>query len=402
MKRLKIAVLSSLFPNSVRKQSGLFVRERMFRVAEFADIEVVSPVPWFPGQGFIRFFKPNYRPMPGKEEIQQGITVHFPRFLSFPKFFRKLDGIMMARAAHKVLRKINQRENIDIIDSHFTYPDGFAATKVARKMDKKVTITLRGTELSHSQYPAKRKQMLQAWRDADHMICVAESLKKLAVSLGADSHKFTVVGNGVDTQKFSVIPPINARQTLGIDEDAKVLITVGGLVKRKGFHRVIACIPELLQSFPKLVYLIVGGASAEGNIESQLREQAESLGVTEHVRFLGSLPPKKLSAPLSSADVFVLSTANEGWANVILESMACGTPVIASDVGGNSEVINSPIIGEIFPFDDHKALLASLKNGLNKSWDRQAIVAYAAENHWDTRMAKLMDIYRDLLGLKEQ
>ena len=89
MKRLRIVVLSSLFPNSVRKQSGLFVRERMFRVAEFADIEVISPVPWFPGQGLIRLFKPNYRPMPAKKEVQQGITVHFPRFFIYPQIFSK-------------------------------------------------------------------------------------------------------------------------------------------------------------------------------------------------------------------------------------------------------------------------------------------------------------------------
>ncbi|WP_252729065.1 MULTISPECIES: glycosyltransferase [Alteromonadaceae] len=393
--------MSSLFPNSVRKQSGLFVRERMFRVAEYADIEVISPVPWFPGQGLIRFFKPNYRPMPEKKEVQQGITVHFPRFLSIPKFFRKLDGAMMARAAYKVLKKLEQQHKIDIIDSHFTYPDGLAATKLAKRMNKKVTITLRGTELTHSKDPDKLKLMLQAWQDADHMICVADSLKQLAVSLGADGNKFTVVGNGVDTHKFSAMSPHKARQFLAIEEDAKVLITVGGLVKRKGFHRVIECLPELLKIYPNLVYLIVGGASAEGNIEAELRAQVKRLGVESQVKFLGSLPPDKLSNPLSSADLFVLSTANEGWANVILESMACGTPVIASDVGGNSEVINSDDVGEIVPFDDHLALLTSLKKGLNKEWDRQAIVEYAQQNHWDTRMAKIMDIYNNLLSPKE-
>ncbi|MDO6691876.1 glycosyltransferase [Aliiglaciecola sp. 3_MG-2023] len=401
MKRLRIVVLSSLFPNSVRKQSGLFVRERMFRVAEFADIEVISPVPWFPGQGLIRLFKPNYRPMPAKKEVQQGITVHFPRFLSIPKFFRKLDGTMMARAAYKVAKQLELQQTIDIIDSHFTYPDGLAATKVAQRLNKKVTITLRGTELTHSQDPEKLKLMLQAWQDADHMFCVANSLKQLAVSLGAQEDKFTVVGNGVDTHKFSALEPKNARRQMGIDEDAKVLITVGGLVRRKGFHRVIDCLPELLLSYPNLVYLIVGGASAEGNIEAELRAQVNSLDLEEHVKFLGSLPPNKLSAPLSSADLFVLSTANEGWANVILESMACGTPVIASDVGGNSEVINSDDVGEIVPFDDHPALFTSIKQGLNKEWDRQAIVNYAQQNHWDTRMAKIMEIYNNLVSLRE-
>ena len=402
MDRLKIVVLSSLFPSSVRKQSGLFVRERMFRVAEFADIEVVSPVPWFPGQSIIRWFKPNYRPMPEKIEIQNGIKVHFPRFLSIPGLFRQWDGAMLARAASRVIEKIEQQQCIDVIDSHFTYPDGFAAGKIGERLNKKVTITLRGTELSHSKDAQKKALLLEAWNRADHMICVANSLKKLAVSLGADGDKFTVVGNGVDTEKFSVCEKNAARKQLGIDEDSKVLITVGGLVKRKGFHRVIACMPELMKTYPKLVYLIVGGASAEGNIESELRQQAEQLGVTSNVKFLGSLPPSELSVPLSAADAFVLATANEGWANVILESMACGTPVIATDVGGNSEVINSQKLGTIIPFDDHDKLLAALDDGLAKQWDKAHIIQYAQDNQWNTRMDKLLNIFRSLVNKAEQ
>lgn len=402
MERLRIVVLSSLFPSSVRKQSGLFVRERMFRVAEFADIEVVSPVPWFPGQSIIRWFKPNYRPMPEKIEIQNGIKVHFPRFLSIPGLFRQWDGANLARVANRVIAKIDQQQSIDVIDSHFSYPDGYAAGKVGEKLNKKVTITLRGTELSHSKDAQKKALLLEAWDRADHMICVANSLKKLAVSLGADEDKFTVVGNGVDTEKFSVSEKGVARKQLEIDDDAKVLITVGGLVKRKGFHRVIACMPELMKTYPKLVYLIVGGASAEGNMENELRQQADQLGVSSNVKFLGSLPPNELSVPLSAADAFVLATANEGWANVILESMSCGTPVIATDVGGNGEVINSQKLGTIIPFDDHGKLLAALDDGLAKAWDKGHIIQYAQDNHWNTRMDKLLNIFRSLVNKAEK
>ncbi|GAA0856930.1 glycosyltransferase [Aliiglaciecola litoralis] len=402
MSRLKIVVLSSLFPSSVRKQSGLFVRERMFRVGRFADIEVVSPVPWFPGQSIIRWFKPNYRPMPALKEVQHGITVHFPRFLAIPGLFRQWDGAMMARAAKRTIVQIDKEQGVDIIDSHFTYPDGLAATEIAKSLAKKVTITLRGTELSHSLDPLKKPLLLAAWEQADHMICVSQSLKDLAISIGAQQDKFTVVGNGVDTDKFTVIEQKLARQKLAIDTDSNVMITVGGLVKRKGFHRVIACMPELLKTYPKLVYLIVGGASAEGNIEQELKQQCKELGVEKHVRFLGSLPPEQLSVPLSAADIFVLATANEGWANVILESMACGTPVIATDVGGNKEVVNSDSVGEIVPFDDHHALLTAINSGLSKNWDRTAIIEYANNNHWDTRMTKLNTLFQSLVKDTEQ
>lgn len=401
MARLRILVLSSLFPSSVRKQAGLFVKERMLRVARFADMTVVSPVPWFPGQGIIRIFKPNYRPMPAQVEQQNGITVYYPRFLSIPGLFRHLDGKMMARAASKVMARLEKQAAFDIIDSHFTYPDGYAATVLAKQFDKKVTVTLRGTELPHSQDPQKLSLLRQTWQRADQMICVADSLKKLAVQLGGQEDKFTVVGNGVDTDKFSPLDPSQARQQLNIDPDAKVLVTVGGLVKRKGFHRVIACMPELLKSQPNLLYLIIGGASAEGDMSAQLKQQVAELGLQQHVRFLGPMAPEQLNLPLSAADLFVLATENEGWANVILESMACGTPVLATDVGGNAEVIAKPSVGAIVPFGEHQALLEGLQAGLATQWDRHGIKQYAKENHWDKRMEKLDRIYQSLIESTE-
>lgn len=400
MPRRNIVVLSSLFPSSVRPHSGLFVRERMFRVAKHLELTVVSPVPWFPGQGLIRFFKPGYRPMPPRQEMQNGIRVLFPRFLSFPGILRSLDGKMMASAARRTIAKIHRQTPVDLIDSHFTYPDGLAATEVGQSLGLPVTITLRGTELPHSLDPLKRSSLLQAWKQADQMICVSDSLRQLAIGLGADGDKFSVVGNGVDTQKFTPCSMHDARAQLGIEQDSKVLITVGGLVKRKGFHRVIACLPELVKKYPKLVYLVVGGASAEGNYEPFLREQVKSLGVEKHVQFLGAMPPDKLSVPLSASDAFVLSSANEGWANVILESMSCGTPVIASDVGGNAEVVNSSSLGEIVPFGEHQALYQALDNGLEKSWDRERIKGYAQANHWDTRIEKILTLFENTINKK--
>lgn len=401
MKRLRLVVFSSLFPSSVRPNAGLFVRERMFRVAKFTDLVVISPVPWFPGQSVIRWFKPNYRPMPEKVEQQQGISVYFPRFLSIPGLFRQWDGKMMARSAEKIIKRLDKEQHVDVIDSHFSYPDGYAATLLGKALNKPVTVTLRGTELPHSLDPVKRKLLLETWDRAEHMICVADSLRQLAVSLGADASKFSVVGNGVDTDKFSPISQVTAREQLGIPAQTKVLITVGGLVKRKGFHRVIACLPELLKSYPDLVYLVVGGASAEGNNEAELKQQVKSLGLEQQVRFLGPLAPAQLSVPLSAADAFVLATANEGWANVILESMACGTPVIATDVGGNKEVINDTQLGEIVPFDDHQALCSALDAALAKHWDRQHIQNYAQANHWDTRMATLETLYHSLATARQ-
>jgi teichuronic acid biosynthesis glycosyltransferase TuaC len=187
-----------------------------------------------------------------------------------------------------------------------------------------------------------------------------------------------------------------ARVQLGIVADAQVLISVGGLVERKGFHRVIECLPELKRRYPKLVYLIVGGAGAEGDMRAELEQQVRTLGLHDAVRFLGVIPAASLKWSLSTADVFVLSTRNEGWANVFLEAMACGLPVVSTDVGGNAEVVCRDELGMIVPFGDHAALSAALMAALAKNWDRPAILAYARDNDWQKRVAVLVEEFNAL------
>jgi glycosyltransferase involved in cell wall biosynthesis len=388
-----ILVFSSLFPNSAAPKAGLFIRERMFRVARHAELVVVSPVPWFPGQGLIRMFRKDYRPQPGRVEDQQGVTVYFPRFLAFPGVLRRLDGLMMYLCCLPLVKRLASERDIDIIDSHFTYPDGLAATWLARRLGLKSTITLRGTEVPHSEIPGRSARLLQAWRQADRVFAVSDSLSRHAVSLGADAGKFTVIGNGIDTEKFRPLDKRAARQQLGIDPDRRVLVTVGGLVERKGFHRVVECLPDLLQRHPGLVYLVVGGASAEGDYGARIRELAGQLGVADNVVFLGALEPGQLSVPLSAADAFVLASSNEGWANVILESMACGTPVIATDVGGNAEVICSEELGSIVAFGDRQQLLDAIEHALDKHWSVATLTGYARDNHWDKRVQAILAEY---------
>ncbi len=242
---------------------------------------------------------------------------------------------------------LKKSQNFNLIDAHFGYPDGYAATMLGHWLKLPVTITLRGTETGHANDPARRPQLMIGLMRATRIFSVSASLKAIAESLGIPGDRIRVVGNGVDLTKFYPVGRDEARRQLALPLDAKILISVGGLVERKGFHRVIACLPALCKQFPNLYYLIVGGASAEGNIEAQLRQQTAQLGLQERVRFLGVVPPEQLKISLSAADVFVLATRNEGWANVFLEAMACGLPIVTTQVGGNPEVVCRPDLGTL-------------------------------------------------------
>jgi glycosyltransferase involved in cell wall biosynthesis len=171
-------------------------------------------------------------------------------------------------------------------------------------------------------------------------------------------------------------------------------------------HRVIECLPALRRHHPRIQYLIVGGASPEGDWGEKLRRQVDDLGLTDVVRFLGQVPPERLKVPLSASDVFVLATRNEGWANVFLEAMACGLPVVTTLVGGNAEVVNLPELGILVPYGDRKSLHDALCEALTRGWDTDRIVGYARNNSWDTRIPALIEefcrIHRQRLTAKRR
>lgn len=390
-----LVVFSTLFPSAARPGAGLFIRERMFRVARHRPLIVVSPQPWFPGQSLIRRLRPGYRPQAPALEIQQGIRVYHPRFLSMPGMLRQLDGWSMALGSFLLLKRL-KAEGVRLIDAHFTYPDGEAATHLGRWLGLPVTITLRGTEVPHSKNPALRPRLGSALKSAARVFTVSDSLRRLALELGAAAGKTEVVGNGVDIARFHPVDRAIARKQYGLPQDAKVLVSVGALVVRKGMHRVIECLPALLERYPDLHYAIVGGASPEGDSRVELAAQVARLGLAERVHFLGTLPPDELKWALSASDVFVLATGNEGWANVFLEAMACGLPVVTTDVGGNAEVVCRNELGSIVPFGEAAALQQALDAALGKDWDRTAIIGYAQANQWDTRVAQLLRAFDGL------
>jgi glycosyltransferase involved in cell wall biosynthesis len=373
----------------------------MFRVGKHLPLSVVSPTPWFPLQSLIQILKPYFRPGGPRHEQQSAIDVWFPRFLSVPGLLKGWDGVMMAIGALPRMRHLKQCGKLDIIDAHFAYPDGYAANLLGRWLGVPYTLTLRGTESRHLQTPRLRTKALQAIKGANKVFSVSDSLKKLAVEHGADALKIEVVGNGVDIERFSRLERQAARTAAGIPPAVPVLISVGGLVPRKGFHRVIELLPQLRIQFPELLYLIVGGPSPEGNNRKQLEQQIEALGLRDCVRFMGAVKPDDLPPLLSAADVFVLATSNEGWANVFLEAMACGLPVVTTDVGGNREVVSDATLGIIMPFGDQNALAEAINQALKTTWDRDHIRQYAQKNSWDERVERLCAHFSSIASERE-
>jgi glycosyltransferase involved in cell wall biosynthesis len=392
---MKVLVLTTVFPNSKQPALGTFVRERMFRVAKECELKVVAPVPWFP---FARYLKPNYRPIVPPKEIQQGIEVYHPRFFSVPGVLKCLDGLFLFLSLLSPLKRIRKDFDFDIIDAHFSYPEGLGAVLLARFFNRPVTITLRGTIVPLSRYFLRRIQIIYALRKATNVFSVSNSLKKKAVSLGIESSKILPIPNGVDTEKFFPLPKDEARQELGLLLDKKIIISVGGLVKRKGFHRVLAVLPEVTEKYKEVLYVIVGGPTVEGDLGSELKKQVKELNLDDHVHFTGPLPYDKVRKWLNAANIFCLATSNEGWANVFFEAMACGKPVVTTRVGGNEELVKSADYGILVDLDDQKQLKNAIIEALEKKWDHRKIIEYAAENNWEEVARKVLQEFMRIVS----
>lgn len=393
---MKILVVTSVFPNAVQPTLGVFVRERMFKVARHCELKVVAPVPWFP---FINLVKKGYRPNVPHLEMQEGIEVYHPRFFNIPRFFKFLDGFFFFLSTAATIRKVRKEFEFDLIDAHFAYPDGMGAILLGKFFRKPVTITVRGTIRKLARFPLIRGQIGYALNNAAKIFTVCNDLKNAVVELGLSPEKVVVVPNGVDIDKFRPVDRLAARRELGLPMESKVLISVGGLVERKGFHRIIAALPEIRKTIPQVMYIIVGGPSVEGNNEPELRRLVTELGLRDVVLFAGPQPHATLHKWLSAADVFCLATSNEGWANVFLEAMACGLPVVASRVGGNDEVVASDEQGILFDLEDRRQMVRAILKALEKGWDRERLVEYARCNAWEKRIDGLMSEFRRITQL---
>ncbi len=394
---LRVVVYTRVYPNAAQPNYGLFVRERMRRVAAEVELVVVSPVPWFPFQGLLRRFRPHYRPWVPALEEQNGIRVYHPRFFCFPGVFKWTDAWFQALGSFGLMRRLKREFGFNLIDSHFVYPDGAAARLLARWLGVPYTITLRGSLLRFGVSAAQRRQIEHAMSDAARVFSVADSLRQDAISWGQAADHVEVVGNGVDLDRFRPEDKTLSRRRFGLPAEARLLVSVGGLTERKGFHRVIEVLPQLRESHGDIHFAIAGGASPEGNNRAELEAQIARLGLSDCVHLLGSVSPDDLRFVYSAGDVFVLATRFEGWANVFLEASACGLPIVTTRVGGNAEVVSSEEVGLLVPYGDSGALLQALRAAFDRTWNRDAILEHARRNAWQTRIPRLVAAFQAIV-----
>ena len=384
---ISILTVSTLFPNSRQPAHGIFVETRLRHLLTSGRVRahVLAPVPWVPP--LLPSFR-TLRQVPARER-RNDLDVEHPRYLLIPKLGMDLVPHTLYRAMRRSFRRLLETGlKVDLIDAHYFYPDGVAAAWLAKEFRLPLAITARGTDINLiPEYARPRRLILEAAQSAGAVITVCQALKDQLVELGASAPKITVLRNGVDLKAFHVKDRQALRAKLGLK--GFVLASVGLLIERKGHHFVI----EALANVPDATLLIAGS----GPDRQQLEALADRLGVKDRVRFLGNLDRETLCDLYNCADALVLASSREGWANVLLEAMACGTPVLGTAVWGTPEVIASPEAGLLLKNRDAKSIVEAIGELRRALPDRNATRRYAEQFDWQATTDGQLRLFRALI-----
>jgi len=388
---MRILTFSTLYPNAARPAHGIFVETRLRELLAGGKFEsqVVAPVPWFPWSHSLFGQYAQYANAP-REEVRHGVRVLHPRYPALPKIGMTVAPFLLAFAVRPVIQQVLARYAFDVIDAHYFYPDGVAAAILGRYFRKPVVITARGSDVNEiSQYYLPRRMIQWAAMQAAGVVTVCRALKHSLMAIGVPEQRITVLRNGVDLQLFHPLDRGMVRRELGFSRTT--LLSVGHLVPLKGHDIAIGA----LRLLPECDLVVAGS----GPQHAALVSLASDLGVADRVSFAGVLSQVELQRYYSAADALVLASSTEGWANVLLESMACGTPVVATDAGGTSEVVTAPEAGMLFEERTPEALARAVRRLLERSPDPRVTRRYAEQFSWAATAVGQAQLFERILSM---
>lgn len=370
---LRILTLSTLYPDESRPNFGVFVERQTRELVQQADFEciVMAPVgipPWPLSR------LAHYAPLAAlpKEELYNGLEVHRPHFTVLPGTGGRFHVGAMTRAILPLVRALHEEKAFDVIDASFFFPDGPVAANLSKALGIPFSVKARGADIHYwGSRPATRSDILRAAKEAGGLLAVSEAMRRSMAGLGMDKRKIRVHYTGVDLDRFDIVDRAIARADAKIDLNGPILLSVGALVPRKGHDLLIRAMRDLPDA-----HLYIAGNGPE---RTALGKLATECGVSLRVHFLGAVPHERLPTLINAADIMVLPSVSEGLANAWVEALACGTPIIISDVGGARELLRDKVAGQIVernPGVIARAIRRMLKSPPDRIAVRQAALPF--------------------------
>jgi glycosyltransferase involved in cell wall biosynthesis len=385
---MRVLVFSSLYPNALQPQFGLFVHRRVEAVARRGvQVRVVAPVPFFPPGLPLERWRA-YAQVPARERLGK-ILVEHPRYLHLPGPGMYSQASSLYWSMRPQLLRIRREFDFDLIDAHYVYPDGVAAVRLERALGVPCVITARGSDINLlPRFGLVRRQIAGALGAADAVVAVSGALGDKVVQLGAPRERLKIVPNGIDRDVFYFGDLAEARRRLGIYNDDRMLLSVGNLHELKGHALVLEALARLRDRGLRASYHIIG----TGAEEPQLQAKIAALRLQDCVHLQGAIPNERLRPWYQAASLFVLASSREGWPNVLNEALACGTPVVATKVGGVPEIVRHGDNG-LLTERSAEAIADAIETGLTTHWDRAGLARAAARTSWADVAERLVALF---------
>lgn len=375
--RLKILILTNLFPTPWDPLRGAFNRQQFERLGQHHDIDVLTAVDFRERMGGVR----------GEVDVGGLHTDHFTFFYP-PRIGRSLHAVTWLLSLWLQRGRRLRSAGYDCMLVSWAYPDAAAAGWLARRLGIPYVVKVHGSDLNvQANFPLRRRQIRSALRGAGAVVAVSRALADKAVAIGAPPDRVHVIYNGVDSERFAPGSRSEARVRLGLSAEAPLLLYVGNLKSSKGCLDLLEAFPAVLSERPQARLVYVG----TGSCREELLQRAAALGCAERVSLIGAVAHAALGDWFRAADLLCLPSHNEGVPNVVLEAMACGTPVVATRVGGIPEVVPE-YAGLLVPPQERALLSAVLVEATGRAWDSRRIAAHASGFRWDDNVDRLSGI----------
>lgn len=369
---LRIALVTPMLPVPHDQTRGRYIHETARSLGKLATVRTYFQTMQYPR---IPGFKPRsyiYGAV-GPDYQLDGCEVEAFTYPGVPVVSRGYNGHIASHALTPRVKKFKP----DLVLAYWVYPDGYAALRTAKALGVPCIVGALGSDI-HVRSGVNEKMTRMTIHGIDALLTVSEAMRQYSIrEFGASPDKVHTIINGFNTQVFKPLDQAAMRAKYHIRPDEKLIIYVGRFVEAKGMRELITAFQELAKADPKVTLALVG----DGVMKGELMELVRSTGLTERVHLPGGLPPEGVAEWINAADVLTLPSWSEGYPNVVVEGVACGRPVVATDVGGTREILHERN-GILIPPKDAARLTTALREALDGAWDHPAIAA-AMSRTWD-------------------
>jgi teichuronic acid biosynthesis glycosyltransferase TuaC len=382
---LKIAVVTRNFPTSAEPWQGRPAYQTLRELARQAEVRVFYPNPSYPS-----LLKPrgrSYRKLESSSDSPE-VKVDYYDYPALPVVSRPLNGWMAARVLLPHIRSFAP----DLIFSYFLYPEGYAALQIGKALSVPVVARSMGSDINRIADPISAMHTRTVLREVDFLVMVSRDLRKKALAMGASPERICTMINGCDTSVFHLGDRLQARKKLNIDLPAKAIVYIGRLDVNKGLRELVEAAVSLHPEHPDMHVYMVGG----GPDNSIIQHDIDGSNAAGYIHAMPACAFDEVAVWMAASDLVTLPSYMEGCPNVILEALACGRPVVATNVGGIPEIM-SDVCGSLVPPRDPAALAQALAAVLATAWNPVTISAHMSRG-WNDVSAELLALFESLVS----